>query len=310
MRRLDVLLAVPRIAHEIRERKPRVLLSAGNHVHWAAGPAYVRAGRPATTRLMGRASNAPPNRDAPLLGGLARAWDARKYNEMERIIAVSHELAGLLIRRLGLDERTVTTIPNGVDIAAVEIQAAKPLDDPWFAPGAPPVIVGAGRLSRQKNFPLLIKAFALLRRERNVRLVILGDGPQRTRLDLLELAGHLSVAEDVSLQGFEPNPMRFFARAGLFVLSSNWEGASNVILEAMAAGCPVVATNCPTGVQEQLDNGRLGPIVAMDDPPALARAMSQRLDQPRGSDALRENARRYGQEAMLDAYFRLFTGEA
>ena len=135
-------------AKAIRERQPRVLLSAGNHFHWAAGPAYARAGRPSSTRLMGRASNAPPDRALPLLGPLAQGWDARKYKEMHTVVAVSRELAEMLSRDLKVPAQKIVTIPNGINVAAVEKLAAEPFDDPWFADGAPPVIVGAGRLSR------------------------------------------------------------------------------------------------------------------------------------------------------------------
>ncbi len=157
---------------------------------------------------------------------------------MHTVIAVSHELAAMLTDELHLPAGKIVTIPNGVNVAEVQRQAAAPLDDPWFADGAPPVILGVGRLSRQKNFPLLIEAFALLRREQEARLVILGDGPAGTREALLQQVARLGVTADVRLPGFEPQPMRYFARAGLFVLSSLWEGASNVVLEAMAAAAP------------------------------------------------------------------------
>lgn len=302
LRRLEVLLAIGPIAKAIRERQPRVLLSAGNHFHWAAGPAYARAGRPSSTRLMGRASNAPPDRALPLLGPLAQGWDARKYKEMHTVVAVSRELAEMLSRDLKVPAQKIVTIPNGIDVAGVEKLAAEPFDDPWFADGAPPVIVGAGRLSRQKNFPLLIEAFTLLRRQRPARLLILGDGPAKSKAALTELAARLGVAADVRIAGYEPNPMRVFARAGLFVLSSLWEGASNVLLEAMACGCPVVAVNCPTGVKEQLDGGRIGPIVPMNDAPALARAMEERLSAPRASEVLKQQARTFDEEEMLRGY--------
>lgn len=310
LRRLEVLFAVRQIAREITARQPRVLLSAGNHFHWAAGPAYRAAGRPASTRLMGRASNAPPRRSLPLVGALAQAFDARKYKEMHTVIAVSHELADLLEKELRVPSRRIVTIPNGVNLSAVGEQARAPLDDPWFAEGAPPVILGVGRLSRQKNFPLLVEAFALLRRQRPARLVILGDGPAKARAALSELATRLGVADDVRLQGYEPNPMRYFSRGALFVLSSLWEGASNVLLEAMTCGCPVVAVDCPTGVKEQLDNGRAGPIVPMNDAAALARAMADRLAAPRDSDALRRQAGRFAEADMLDAYARLIAEQA
>ena len=111
------------------------------------------------------------------------------------------------------------------------------------------------------------------------------------------------------LQDTKSNPLKFLANAGLFVLSSNWEGMSNVLLEAMACGCPIVATDCPTGVREQLDNGRIGPIVPINDPEALANAMARRLDEPRGSEGLAEYVARFDHDRMLVTYEHLLDGE-
>jgi glycosyltransferase involved in cell wall biosynthesis len=310
-RRLVSLSAVSRIARLISERKPSVLLSAGNHFHLASGLAYRWAGRPAATRFLGRASNATPRlgRYWAQAGTLANFIDAMKYREMHHIIAVSHELAEDMTKYLGIDAARISVIPNGIDVAQVERQAAEPLDDPWFSLGGPPVIISAGRISRQKNYELLLDAFALLRRKHPARLVILGDGPPRARQALLNRAARLGVSEDFRLPGHEANPMRYFSRAGLFVLSSRWEGASNVLLEALACGCPVVATDCPTGVREQLDNGRIGPIVPINDPEALASAMARRLEEPRDSEGLIEYVARFDHDRMLLAYERLFKSE-
>lgn len=304
IRRLETLFAVNSLARMIRDHQPAVLLSSGNHLHIATGCAYRRAGRPTTTRFIGRASNAPPRIAGriPILGRMVNAIDAFKYRDMDTIVAVSEELAGELHGRLGIDRRKIATIPNGVDIGNIRARAAEPLDDPWFAPGAPPVIMGAGRLVRQKNFPLLIEAFAVLRSRRPARLVILGEGSSTARGRLLALTRRLAVAGDVRLQGFEPNPMRFMSRAALFILTSRWEGASNVLLEAMACGCPVVAVDCPTGVKEQLAGGRIGPIVSPLDPPTLAAAMAQRLDLPRNAADLRRHAASFNQDTMMSAY--------
>ena len=305
-RRLETLLAIPALARAIETRKPAVLLSAGNHFHLAASLAYARAGRPAHTRFMGRASNATP-RVGPGLALIANRWDALKYRGMHKVIAVSLELAGNLETQLGIPAQNIAVIANGVDTAGVRRLAQAALDDPWFAVGEPPVIVSAGRLSRQKNYALLLDAFARLRRSRPARLVILGDGPDRGAL--LRQAARLGVMADVRLQGFEPNPMRYFARAGLFVLSSRWEGASNVILEALACGCPVVAVDCPAGIREQLDHGRVGSIVPPRDAEALAVAMALRLDAPRDRSMLQDYAASFDQAKMLDAYERLITSE-
>jgi len=306
IRRIETLSVVFAIAEGIRKKRPRVLLSAGNHFHLAAGLAYRWAGRPAATRLIARASNAPPSHGWPVLAWFLARIDAIKYRDKDLVIAVSQELASLLKLRLAIPAERIRTIANGIDLVAIASQAALPLDDPWFSPGAPAVIVSAGRLTRQKNFGLLIKAFALLRRDREARLVILGDGPAPIKRKLRALAERLGVSDDVRLGGFTDNPMPYFARASLFALSSRWEGASNVLIEAMACGCPVVAVDCPTGVREQLAEGRMGPLVHQGDKEGLARAIAARLDAPRDAERLKQHVAQFDEERMLDGYLAIF----
>ena len=119
------------------------------------------------------------------------------------------------------------------------------------------------------------------------------------------LAERLGVSADVRLAGFTDNPMRYFARASLFALSSRWEGASNVLIEAMACGCPVVAVDCPTGVREQLAGGRMGPIVPQGDKEGLARAMARRLDGPRDAEELKRHVAQFDEARMLNAYLAI-----
>jgi glycosyltransferase involved in cell wall biosynthesis len=310
-RRISSLATVPKLAQLITERKPEVLLSAGNHIHLAAGLAYRLAGRPSHTCLIGRASNAAPRigRESTLLGTFVNWIDAVKYREMRKIIAVSHELAGDLKLQLRIPEERIIVIPNGVDIAEIERKAAEPLDDPWFAFDAPPVIVSAGRLSKQKNYGLLIDAFARLRQKQSARLIILGEGSRKSREALADRATAHGIGDDVRLPGFELNPMRYFARARVFALTSLWEGASNALLEAIACGCPVVATDCRTGIRELLDNGRLGAIVPANDPTSLAHAIGVSLASPSDRAKLRAHAYQFQLETVLAKYVEVIRSE-
>ena len=130
-----------------------------------------------------------------------------------------------------------------------------------------------------------------MHRQRPCRLLILGQGRQRERLQ--RLAEELGVGEAVELHGFDPNPYRFLARAGLFVLSSLWEGSPNVLTESLALGVPVVATDCPSGPSEILAGGCHGPLVPVGDVAALASAMLETLDHPRPASELRAAVAEY-----------------
>lgn len=309
-RRVADVAAISKLARAFRERRPRVALSVGNHFHITASAAYLFAGSPNRVRLLFRVSN-PPFRGRNIGIGMFFAWFYRlRFRGAQRIISVSAELTEILVKYIRLDARLVVTIANSIDVKTVAERAAEATAHPWFARGEPPVILGIGRLAPQKNFGLLIKAFALVRNAQPSRLVIIGEGAGEQLAELQALAASLGLTSgDVWFAGHQPNPLKFLADAGLFVLSSNWEGMSNVLLEAMACGCPVAATDCPTGVREQLDNGRIGPIVPVNDREALANAMIRRLGEPRGSENLIEYVARFDHVHMLVAYANLLKSE-
>jgi glycosyltransferase involved in cell wall biosynthesis len=166
-----------------------------------------------------------------------------------------------------------------------------------------PVILAVGRLHRQKDFPTLIGAFARLRAERPARLVILGEGKLRPALE--KVARRLGVGGDVDLPGYRDNPFAWMARAAVFALSSTFEGTANVLIEAMACGCPVVSTDCPHGPREVLDNGRYGPLVPVGDSAALAHAIAAVLDNPPDREVLRSRAALYDRDTNIDRYLQV-----
>ena len=184
------------------------------------------------------------------------------------------------------------------------------MDDPWFAPGAPPVILGIGRFAPQKDFPALLRAFTRVRAKRDARLIILGEGKDATRRDeLLELAKQLGIEDDLALPGFVRNPYSYMVRAGVFVLSSAWEGFPNALAEAIACGCPVVSTDCPSGPSEMLDNGTYGPLVPVGDDAALADAILATLDNPPDKEILRERGAEYSLERSVERHLEVLLKE-
>jgi glycosyltransferase involved in cell wall biosynthesis len=137
--------------------------------------------------------------------------------------------------------------------------------------------------------------------------VILGQGPLQG--ELAELARQLGVGADVALHGFAPNRLAFMRRSALFVLSSAWEGLPTVLIEALACGCPVVSTDCPSGPAEILDGGRYGGLVPVGDSAGLARAIAAALDAPPPRQALVERAGLYSAASSSDRYLALMLGE-
>lgn len=231
---------------------------------------------------------------------------ARNYAAADAIVCVSDGVAGDLARTAQLDPGRMTTIHNPVVTPELPARAAEPPPHPWLEARAGAVIVAAGRLTPQKNFPLLLRAFARLRAARAARLLIFGEGRERARLEAI--ARSLGVGSDVALPGHVTNPYAAFARASLFVLSSDWEGLPTVLIEALACGCPVVSTDCPSGPAEILEQGRYGKLVVPGDVDGLAEAMEHTLQDPLPAATLRRRGEDFTIARSARRYLELIDG--
>ena len=179
------------------------------------------------------------------------------------------------------------------------------VEHPWLVDKTMPVLVAAGRLAPWKGFEDLIEAMALLTHKRHVRLLILGDGPQRSELQqLIEARG---LCASVALVGYVENPLKYFSRCDVFVLSSLVEGLPNVLVEAMMCGCTAVSTDCPTGPNEVLQAGKYGYLVPMRDPVAMAAAIERALDSPISKTLLEEAISSFEESRIIDRHFELLS---
>jgi glycosyltransferase involved in cell wall biosynthesis len=234
----------------------------------------------------------------PLMSHLSSRLHRYCYRNADMVVPVARDVADDLTANHGARAERVRTIYNGIDLDGIHRMAKEKVDHPWFD-GRLPVVIGIGRLTEQKGFDLLIKAFGDMRRGLNVRLVILGEGEMRT--DLERLLTGLGLEEQVALMGRQTNPYKYLARSSLFVLSSVGEALPTVLLEAMALGIPIVSTRCPSGPEELLECGRCGVLVPVGDRSALAAAMARVLQDQWLRAALAERGR-----AKADG-FRLLT---
>lgn len=223
----------------------------------------------------------------------------RLYRRADALVACSGGMADDLADFCAIPRERIDVIPNPTVAPDLAARAAAPLDHPWFRSGEPPVVLAVGRLARQKNYPLLLEAFA--RVQVPARLLVLGEGPARA--DLESRVAQLGLGDVVALPGVDPNPYRYLSRAALFVLSSSWEGLPGALIEALACGCDVVATDCPSGPREILRGGEVGRLVPVDDPAALAAAIDERLQRRTRVDPA--EADRYHAAAVTDRYVAL-----
>jgi glycosyltransferase involved in cell wall biosynthesis len=202
-----------------------------------------------------------------------------------------------------------TSVYNIVDDAASREKMKEQVDEPWLREKDAPIVVAAGMLEPWKGFADLIRAIkALDRRGQRVRLLILGDGSLRGELEAL--VEELGMGDRVKLPGRTDNPLKYFASADAFVLSSQVEGLPNVLVEAMMCGCTPVSTDCPTGPREVLQEGRFGYLVPVGDPEALATGIEQALEKPIPPEELAIAVKPFEEKAVIQRHFEILGLEA
>lgn len=284
-----VLGALPALVTYLRRQRPEALLGTMDHASivalWARAlarvPTRVYAGVRNTLSEDARHASGVAER---LMPHLARAF----YPRAQAVIAVSAGVAEDVEGLIGRGRARVVAVPNPVVMPELATLAQATPAHPWLRQPGLRVILGAGRLTYQKGFDTLLRAFAALPDAADLRLVILGEGPEREHLE--SLGRDLGITARLALPGFVDNPFAYMARARLFVLSSRWEGLPGVLIQAMACGTSVVSTDCPSGPAEILQGGRYGPLVPVGDAHLLTAAMAGALAGPVQSQALQARA--------------------
>ena len=223
------------------------------------------------------------------------------YYFSDHIIAVSESIAEELQNILRVPSNKITVIYNPLPIHKIQLLATKEPKHGWFKDDVP-IILGAGRLVAQKDFATLLRAFAQVRKDKLVRLVIFGEGEQKQSLQ--DLAAELKISDDVAFPGFTDNIFSYLAMASVFVLPSKLEGCPNILLEALACGCPVVATDCRSGPREILA-GQHGLLVEVGAVNEMARAILKQLNANTVLLPKSFNASDYDVKKVADQYLSL-----
>jgi glycosyltransferase involved in cell wall biosynthesis len=291
------LAVVPRLRRALRAQRPEVVLSGGNFGHFSLWAATLGLAVPVVYVF----SNAMERRGQPWRNRWRRVWSALLVRGSAGTIVVGADMARSPVFAPHIARGKAVLIPNGLDLTTV------PAPDgvvPEPMEGTDPVILSIGRLQPQKNFEGLIDAVAVLACSRPVRLVILGAGSAEYRDTLVARATDRGIGARTVFAGVTDDVFPWLRAARVFALASHWEGSSIALLEAMAAGVPIVAARTAGDAADVLGDGRYGRLADPADPEAFAAALCAQIDSPvlpasRIGD--------YDAAAMMRAYHRMVT---
>ncbi|MGP3560190.1 glycosyltransferase [Geobacillus sp. BK01] len=301
-----VALSLFPLVRYLRKNRPHALISALNHANVIAILA-VKFSLTKTRILvtehstLSRSLLHPTNSRSKLVPFFMRSF----YPLADHIIAVSNGVADDLSKTLDIARPKIKVIYNPIITDDLFQKANEEVDHPWFKNKQYPIILAVGRLTEAKDYPTLIKAFYHVRQQKVAKLVILGDGEKRT--ELLNLIKDMGLEQDVDIIGFVQNPYAYMKRCSVFVLSSKWEGLPTVLVEALACGANIVATDCPSGPREILKNGEYGSLAKTGDDKDLAKEILKKLDVGKQDEkVLMEAYQPFKNEFVFSKYLNLF----
>jgi len=286
----------------LRAAKPDVVFSAEDHLNAVVLLAAIVSGSKAKISCSSRVTPFDTYSNVPF----SKRWILKQF--MRAVMWRADAMTCVSQDMVGQYRRVFRSAPhlcvyNIVDDSDSRERSREPVQHEWLQQKSCPALIAAGRLAPWKGFADLIRAMHVLAARRKLKLLILGDGPLRGELE--KMISDLNLGDSVALLGYVANPLKFFTRADVFVLSSHVEGLPNVLVEAMMCGCTPVSTDCPTGPREVLENGKFGYLVPMRDPNALAVGIEKALDFPIPRELLATAVRPFEEAVVVQRHFEV-----
>jgi glycosyltransferase involved in cell wall biosynthesis len=275
--RLSLPLLVTRLAKLIDSERPNAIISFLEYSSLISCAArMLSASKPKI--ILGAQNHYSIECSTARFSALKTFLYRKLFPKVDKIVACSQGVEDDLVEFLGIPKAMACVIRNPVSLEdTAKLKAAIP-DHPWYQNKTSPLIVAVGRLTKQKAHSDLLKAFAIVKEGIDSRLVIVGEGEDRPRLE--QLCTDLNITKDVALVGAQENPYSFMYHSDVFVLSSHWEGFPLVLPEAMACGIPIVSTDCPSGPNEIITNNKNGILTPVGDVEFLAESILKILKNP------------------------------
>lgn len=285
----------------LRRDRPDVVISGAIQTNIVAVWARRIAGIPTKVVLTEHNVISAITTDAPMIRTRMTPFLVRRfYPWADELVAVSQGAARDLSRTIAEDNCRIHVIYNPIIGPEFWQRAAEPLNDSRIASDARPIVLAVGRLHYHKGYPTLLQAFAILRRSIDARLVFLGDGEERSSLEALRQ--ELGLETSVRFLGNVANPLPYMKQAKALVLSSVVEALPTVIIEALAMGLPIVATDCPTGPREILCDGSYGRLVPVGDSEQMAESIVDVLRAASKPAIPTQALERFQQDHVIEQY--------
>lgn len=293
-------LLVPLVRY-FRTEKPDVVFSAGDHLNAIVLLAAMIAGSNAKISCSSRVTPFDTYSDVLFSKGWLLKWVMRAVmHRADALTCVSQDM--VVQYRKVFRNAPHRCIYNVVDDEASRLRMMESVDEPWLD-GSGPLLVAAGALEPWKGFGDLIRAMSRIPPSVGARLLVLGDGSLRDELE--SLVEHLGLEGRAKLVGYVENSLKYFRAADVFVLASHVEGLPNVLVEAMMCGCTPVATDCPTGPREVLQDGKFGYLVPVGDQRAMAEAIIQAIERPIPAAELQAAISPFSEQNVLAQHFAM-----
>lgn len=299
-----VITSLPALVGYLRREKPKAILSTLGHANLVALWACRISGVPVRTIIREATTVSQSMKALPKIRGFVLLQLARWfYPYADGIVATSNGVANDLMEYVGVPQNIVETIYSPTPISEILKKSRQPVQHAWLSAAKEPVVLSVGRLHEAKDYPTLIEAFALVLNKHKAKLIILGEGPERPKLEAI--VRRLGIQKNVDMPGFEMNPYSYMSAASVFVLSSAWEGLPNALIEAMALGTPVIATDCKSGPREILDNGKYGKLIAVGDVNALAESILDVINNHNFTLPDKEWLNKFSMDICIDKYITI-----
>jgi glycosyltransferase involved in cell wall biosynthesis len=301
-----VRYAIPGLRKVIRDLKPRCVLSSGPNLNLLCLIAVRSLPRAEQPKIILREVNTPSfseKHDPRWQDRIAYRILHQVYRKADRVVALTDGSRRELIEQFSIPDSKVSVMRSNAVITEQHSERIAGWDGEQGREAG--LIVSVGRLSREKDLLLLLRAVALLSRRRPCRLVLIGDGSERPALE--EFARTNGIADLTTFAGFDPDPFGWMMRAQVAVCSSLYEGLCNAIIEALGCGTPVVSTDCPYGPRDILQHGRFGTLVPVGDAEALAVGIEDALDRPVDRTSLIGRSLNYTADRAADSFLEIIS---